>query len=79
MVRPLLSLVFLVFSDFIQPLAVRRALDDANLDMSHINGIAFTRGPGMSGCLSVCANAAKTLASALNKPLIGVHHMVSTS
>ena len=30
----------------------------------------------MSGCLSVCANAAKTLAAALQKPLVGVHHMV---
>jgi tRNA A37 threonylcarbamoyltransferase TsaD len=24
----------------------------------------------------VCSNAAKTLAAALNKPLVGVHHMV---
>ncbi|KAL5485006.1 QRI7 [Sanghuangporus weigelae] len=57
------------------PIAVRRALDEAKLDMSQIDGIAFTRGPGMAGCLSVCANAAKTLASALRKPLVGAHHM----
>lgn len=31
---------------------------------------------GMGGCLSVCSNAAKTLAAATNKPLVGVHHMV---
>lgn len=31
---------------------------------------------GMGGCLSVASNAAKTLAAALNKPLVGVHHMV---
>lgn len=30
---------------------------------------------GMAGCLSVGSNAAKTLAAALNKPLVGVHHM----
>lgn len=42
-----------------------------------IDGIAFTRGPGMPGCLSVGMNAAKSLAAALNKPLVGVHHMVS--
>lgn len=30
----------------------------------------------MGGCLSVGSNAAKTLAAALNKPLVGVHHMV---
>jgi tRNA A37 threonylcarbamoyltransferase TsaD len=46
------------------------------MEVSQIDGIAFTRGPGMSGCLSVCSNAAKTLASALKKPLVGVHHMV---
>jgi len=33
-------------------------------------------GPGMTGCLGVGSSAAKTLAAALNKPLIGVHHMV---
>jgi N6-L-threonylcarbamoyladenine synthase len=59
-----------------------------------IDGIAFTRGPGllflssldrvlptmygpgMTGCLGVGSSAAKTLAAALNKPLVGVHHMV---
>ena len=47
--------------------------------MGSIDGVAFTRGPGMSGCLSVGMNAAKTLASSLNKPLVGVHHMVLRS
>jgi N6-L-threonylcarbamoyladenine synthase len=32
--------------------------------------------PGIGGCLSVGSNAAKNIASALNKPLVGVHHMV---
>lgn len=31
---------------------------------------------GIGGCLSVGSNAAKTLAAALGKPLVGVHHMV---
>ena len=34
---------------------------------------------GMAGCLSVCSNAAKTLAAATNKPLVGVHHMVRST
>ena len=34
---------------------------------------------GMTGCLGVGSSAAKTLAAALNKPLVGVHHMVCTS
>jgi len=58
------------------PIAVRNALREANVDISKdINGIAFTRGPGMAGCLSVGSNAAKTLASALNLPVVAVHHM----
>ncbi|KLO09497.1 peptidase M22, glycoprotease [Schizopora paradoxa] len=57
------------------PIAVSKALRTAKLDMSQIDGVAFTRGPGINGCLSVCSNAAKTLAAALNKPLVGVHHM----
>ncbi|KAG5650193.1 hypothetical protein H0H81_000352 [Sphagnurus paluster] len=64
-VRPLTS---------VQPLAVKRALHEANVDIrKDIDGIAFTRGPG--GCLSVGSNAAKTLAAALNLPIVGVHHM----
>jgi hypothetical protein len=31
---------------------------------------------GMPGCLSVGMNAAKTLAAAMGKPLVGVNHMV---
>lgn len=47
--------------------------------MSDIDGVAFTRGPGIGGCLSVGSNAAKNLAAALGKPLVGVHHMVRTT
>ncbi|CAE6462752.1 unnamed protein product [Rhizoctonia solani] len=43
--------------------------------MASIDGIAFTRGPGMPGCLSVGAIKARALAVELNKPLVGVHHM----
>ncbi|KAL4244080.1 tRNA N6-adenosine threonylcarbamoyltransferase, mitochondrial [Abortiporus biennis] len=57
------------------PIAVKRAFTEANMTVNDIDGIAFTRGPGMHGCLAVGANAAKSLAAALNKPLIGVHHM----
>ncbi|KAI0656520.1 glycoprotease [Cubamyces menziesii] len=57
------------------PGAVQRALKEANLTVNDVDGIAFTLGPGLPGCLSVCGNAARTLAAALNKPLVGVHHM----
>lgn len=46
------------------------------MDINDIDGIAFTRGPGMRSCLAVGADAAKTLATVMRKPLVGVHHMV---
>ncbi|KAF8586702.1 peptidase M22 glycoprotease [Ramaria rubella] len=58
-----------------QPGAIRRALSEAQLSIMDVDGIAFTRGPGIGGCLSVTSNAAKGLAAALEKPLVGVHHM----
>ncbi|QRV93877.1 glycoprotease/Kae1 family metallohydrolase [Ceratobasidium sp. AG-Ba] len=57
------------------PTALRQALKEASFNVQDIDGIAFTRGPGMPGCLAVGANAARTLAAALDKPLVGVHHM----
>ncbi|KAJ3747362.1 Gcp-like domain-containing protein [Lentinula detonsa] len=57
------------------PLAAKRALAEAKVDLSDVDGIAFTRGPGMGVCLAVTLNAAKTLAAVLNKPIVGVHHM----
>ncbi|KAL5631668.1 hypothetical protein ACGC1H_007250 [Rhizoctonia solani] len=57
------------------PLALSTALEESKMTMSNIDGIAFTRGPGMPGCLSVGAVVARALAAALNKPLVGVHHM----
>lgn len=58
-----------------QAKAIRQCLDEANMDVSEMNAIAYTRGPGMASCLASCALAGKTLAMAYKKPLIGVHHM----
>lgn len=57
------------------PVAIHKALTEAGIGLGELAGIAFTRGPGMYGCLSVCAGAAKALAAATGKPLLGVHHM----
>jgi N6-L-threonylcarbamoyladenine synthase len=40
-----------------------------------LDGIAYTRGPGLIGALMVGANLARGLAFAVDKPLLGVHHM----
>ncbi|KAK1228982.1 Mitochondrial tRNAs modification protein [Marasmius sp. AFHP31] len=57
------------------PIAIKRALEEAKMDVKDVDGIAFTRGPGIPGCLAVGCNSAKALAAALDKPLVGVHHM----
>ncbi len=53
------------------------AFDEAGMKVDELDAIAYTRGPGMNGCLNVCAGAAKALAAAHGLPLLGVHHMVS--
>ena len=43
--------------------------------LAQLNAIAFTQAPGLIGSLLVGAQFAKSLALALNIPLIAVHHM----
>lgn len=54
---------------------VDAALKKAGVGLTQINGIAFTRGPGLMGSLLVGASFAKSLALACNLPLIEVNHM----
>jgi N6-L-threonylcarbamoyladenine synthase len=54
---------------------VDAALKKANVSLTQINAIAFTRGPGLMGSLLVGASFAKSLAQALQIPLIEVNHM----
>ncbi|KAI0812458.1 Gcp-like domain-containing protein [Irpex lacteus] len=59
----------------IMPEAIKRALREASVELPDIDGVAFTRGPGMAGGLTACSVSAKAIAAALNKPVVGVHHM----
>lgn len=54
---------------------VDTALKTANCQLQSVNAIAFTQSPGLIGALLVGSQFAKSLALALNKPLIAVHHM----
>lgn len=54
---------------------LREALRQANITPQDIDAIAVTKGPGLVGSLHVGMQEAKTLALALNVPLIGVHHI----
>ena len=51
------------------------ALKNAGINIKRVDAIAFTQAPGLIGSLLVGAQFAKSLALALNKPLIAVHHM----
>ncbi|MEX6686067.1 tRNA (adenosine(37)-N6)-threonylcarbamoyltransferase complex transferase subunit TsaD [Danxiaibacter flavus] len=51
------------------------ALKQAGISLQEIDAIAFTQSPGLIGSLLVGAQFAKSLALALSKPLIAVHHM----
>lgn len=54
---------------------VMQALKEAEMTWDDITAIAVTYGPGLVGALLVGVSYAKSLAWALNKPLIGVHHI----
>ena len=54
---------------------MQKALDDAAVTMDEIDLIGVTYGPGLVGALLIGVAAAKTLAYALDKPLVGVNHM----
>lgn len=54
---------------------INEALVKANVTLDDITAIAVTYGPGLVGALLVGVSAAKALAYASKKPLIGVHHI----
>ncbi len=55
---------------------VELALREAGVGRSDLSAIAFTRGPGLMGSLMVGLNFAKSMALALDIPIIEVNHMV---
>ncbi|GAB3755059.1 tRNA (adenosine(37)-N6)-threonylcarbamoyltransferase complex transferase subunit TsaD [Microlunatus parietis] len=54
---------------------LERACATADVDLTEIDAIAVTAGPGLVGALVVGLASAKALAYALNKPLYGVNHL----
>jgi N6-L-threonylcarbamoyladenine synthase len=51
------------------------ALKKANISINQLDAIGFTQGPGLMGSLLVGTSFAKSMAMALNIPLIAVNHM----
>ena len=56
------------------PLLVK-ALQQADINKSMLDGIAYTAGPGLIGALMSGASIGRALAWALNIPAVEVHHM----
>ncbi|WP_028821549.1 tRNA (adenosine(37)-N6)-threonylcarbamoyltransferase complex transferase subunit TsaD [Propionimicrobium lymphophilum] len=55
---------------------LERALKKADVDISELDAVAVTAGPGLMGSLVVGMAAAKALATVANKPLYGLNHLV---
>lgn len=54
---------------------IEQALQNAHMNLSDVDAIAVTRGPGLSGSLVVGINAAKGLSLGSGLPLIGINHL----
>lgn len=54
---------------------IEEALREAGVRLDDIDAVGVTYGPGLVGALLVGVSAAKAIAFAKNKPLIGVHHI----
>ena len=54
---------------------LRRVVGDAGLTLADVDVVAYTRGPGLAGALLVGAGLACALGAALDRPVLGVHHL----
>ncbi len=53
----------------------RQVLASAGSGLADIDVVAFTQGPGLAGALLVGAGVACALGAALDRPVLGVHHL----
>lgn len=54
---------------------INECFNQAKINKSQIDAIAYTKGPGLNGALLVGAGVANGLAFSLNKPTIPIHHL----
>jgi len=55
--------------------SVEKALDDAEISLSDLDGIGVTKGPGLAGALLTGVCFAKGLSQSLNIPILGINHL----
>lgn len=54
---------------------LKASLSESHINLNEIDGVAYTKGPGLVGALLVGAVFAKTLAWSLDIPALGIHHL----
>jgi N6-L-threonylcarbamoyladenine synthase len=54
---------------------VNKALDESNLTIADMDGVAATAGPGLIVCLTVGLNVGKSIAAFANKPFVAINHL----
>ena len=54
---------------------LQQVLSQAHVALDRIDAVAFTRGPGLAGALLVGAACASALGAAMERPVVGVHHL----
>ena len=54
---------------------IKEALDAGKVNLSEIELVAVTHGPGLTGALLIGVSVAKALSCALSIPLVGVNHL----
>ncbi len=54
---------------------IEAALRDAHMDLSDVDAVAVTRGPGLPGSLVVGLNVAKGMVLGSGLPLLGINHL----
>lgn len=57
------------------PILVKQTLADAACELSQLDAVAYTAGPGLAGALLVGASYAESLGLALGVPVLPVHHL----
>jgi N6-L-threonylcarbamoyladenine synthase len=53
----------------------REVLASAGLSLTDVDVVAYTQGPGLAGALLVGAGVAASLGAALDRPVMGIHHL----
>ena len=54
---------------------VKKALEKSKINVSQIDGVAATAGPGLTVCLTIGLNIGKSIAAFSEKPFVGINHL----